>query len=109
MSDLLQTLAESKIREAIDRGDFNNLPGQGRPLELEDLSHVSPELRMAYKVLKNNGFVPEEMELQKEIHSIDELIAKSISPEDKTALAKQRLELNLHYQILMERRRLKKR
>jgi hypothetical protein len=109
MSDLLQTLAESKIREAIDHGDFATLPGYGHPLELEDLSHVPPELRMAYKVLKNNGFVPEEMALQKEIHSIDELITKSINPEDKTALAKQRLELNLRYKILMERRRLKKR
>jgi hypothetical protein len=108
MSDLLRTLAEVKIRQAIDHGDFDNLPGQGRPLKLEDLSHVPPELRMAYKLLKNNGFLPKEMELQKEIHSLDELIAKTINPEDKTALAKQRLELNLRYQILMERRRLKK-
>jgi hypothetical protein len=76
----LRTLAESKIREAIDRGDFDNLPGYGHSLELEDLSHVPPELRMAYKVLKNNGFVPEEMELQKEIRSLDELITKCVQP-----------------------------
>jgi hypothetical protein len=63
---------------------------------------------MAYKLLKNNGFLPEELELQKEIHSLDELLAKSINPEDKTALAKQRLELNLRYKILMKRRRLRK-
>jgi hypothetical protein len=55
---------------------------------------------MAYKLLKNNGFLPEELELQKEIHSLDELLAKSINPEDKTALAKQRLELNLRSKIL---------
>ena len=109
MSDLLRNLAEVKIRQAIDRGDFDNLPGQGRPLKLEDLSHVPPELRMAYKLLKNNGFLPEEMELQKEIHSLDELLAKIINLEDKTALAQQRLELNLRYKILKERRRLKKR
>jgi hypothetical protein len=109
MSDLLRTLAESKIRAAIDRGDFDNLPGMGQPLQLEDLSHVPPELRMAYKLLKNNGFLPEEMELQKEIHSLDDLIAKSINPEDRKALAKQRFKLNLHYKILMERRRLRKR
>jgi hypothetical protein len=104
MGDLFQLIAEARIKEAIERGDFDNLPGQGQPLRLEDLSHVPPELRAAYSILKHNGFLPEEMELQKEILSLDDLIARSTSPEDKTALQKQRLELDIRYRILMERR-----
>ena len=50
-------IAEQKIREALDRGDFDNLPGAGKPLVLEDLSHLPPELRMAYTILKNSGFI----------------------------------------------------
>lgn len=110
MSDLFQILAETRIREAIERGDFDNLPGKGKPLPLDDLSQVPPELRSAYSLLKNNGFLPEEMELQKEILALDDLIARSVAPEDRAALAKQRLELDMRYRILMERRaRAKKR
>ncbi|TCL62301.1 uncharacterized protein DUF1992 [Hydrogenispora ethanolica] len=104
MSDFFEILAETRIREAIERGEFDNLPGKGQPLQLEDLSHVPPELRAAYSLLKSSGFLPEEMELQKELLTLDDLIAKSVAPEDKSALAKQRLELDLRYRILMERR-----
>ena len=49
-------LAERKIEEAIERGDFDDLPGAGRPLDLDDLDPMLPEeLRMAYRILKNAG------------------------------------------------------
>lgn len=55
-------LAERKIEEALARGELENLPGTGRPLELEDDSLVPEDLRMAYRILKNAGFVPREVE-----------------------------------------------
>ncbi len=64
---LLDQLAEKKINEAITRGEFTNLPGQGLPLQLEDYSMMPEELRMAYKILKNSGFVPPELSLRNEI------------------------------------------
>ncbi len=48
-------IAERKIREAMEEGQFDNLPGRGRPQKLEDLSHLPPELRPAYILLKNSG------------------------------------------------------
>ena len=49
-------LAERKIEEAIERGEFDDLPGAGRPLDLDDLDPLLPEeLRMAYRILKNAG------------------------------------------------------
>lgn len=53
-------LAEQKILKAMEEGQFDNLPGRGRPQKLEDLSHLPPELRLAYTVLKNSGFIAEE-------------------------------------------------
>lgn len=50
-------VAERKIQEAMDEGAFDNLPGMGRPLELDDLSHLPPDMRMAYTILKNSGYL----------------------------------------------------
>jgi Domain of unknown function (DUF1992) len=52
----LELLAERKIAEAIERGEFDDLPGAGKPLELEDDPLVPEELRMAYRILRNAGY-----------------------------------------------------
>ncbi|MFT4174347.1 MAG: DUF1992 domain-containing protein [Rhodocyclaceae bacterium] len=67
---LLDQLAEQMIAEARDRGDLNDLPGAGRPLPDEDLSLVPLEQRMAYRVLKNAGYIPPELELHREAVAI---------------------------------------
>ncbi len=60
-------LAEQRIAEAIRRGEFDNLPGAGCPLHLDDEPLVSPEQRMANRILKNAGFAPPEIMLRREI------------------------------------------
>lgn len=60
--------------EAMRRGDFDHLPGAGKPLVIEDLSMVPPELRMAYKILKNGGCLPPELELHSEIRQVSSLL-----------------------------------
>jgi len=67
-------IAEKKIREAMDNGDFDDLPGRGRPLQLEDDRHIPPDIRLAHKILKNADCLPPELELRKEIFSIEELL-----------------------------------
>ena len=67
-------LAERKIVEALARGEFDGLPGAGRPLALEDDALVPEELRLAYRVLKNAGFVPPEVEARREIANLERLI-----------------------------------
>jgi DnaJ family protein C protein 28 len=57
---------EDQIREAQERGDFSNLPGEGKPLHLEDETHLG-EKALGYHLLKSNGFAPTEVELAKEI------------------------------------------
>lgn len=67
-------VAEKRIEDAIREGAFDNIPGQGKPLEFEDTSHVAPELRMAYKILRNAGCLPPELEERKEISRLIELL-----------------------------------
>ena len=71
---VIQSIAERRIAEAQERGDFDNLPGTGRPLRLEDDSAVPEELRMAYKVLKNSGCLPPELADRKEINTVVDLL-----------------------------------
>jgi hypothetical protein len=55
-------LVENRITEAIARGEFDHLPGAGNPLELDDDAYVPEEDRMAFRIMKNAGFVPPEVE-----------------------------------------------
>src|SRR5512143_2347885 len=69
-----EIIAEQRIREAIERGEFDRLPGAGQPLKLEDDAMIPPELRVAYKILKNAGCLPPELELRKEIVTLRDLL-----------------------------------
>ena len=70
----MERIAEERIREALSRGEFDDLPGQGKPLKLDDDRHIPDDLRMAYKVLKNADCLPPELELRKEIKSAEQLL-----------------------------------
>ena len=81
--DVFARIAEERIRQAMENGEFANLSGHGKPLCLEDDSHVPPDLRMAYKILKNAGYVPEEVRLQKQISSTRDLLEKCTDEKEK--------------------------
>lgn len=74
MKNIISQIAEGRIQEAIDKGELNNLPGEGKPLILEDLSQVPEDLRMAYKILKNFGALPEEIAIKKELATLTTLL-----------------------------------
>lgn len=63
---LLDQWAERHILDAQRKGDFENLEGSGQPLILDDDSHVPAELRVGYRMLKNAGCLPPEIEQRKE-------------------------------------------
>jgi hypothetical protein len=74
ISIVLDKIADQKIREAIARGELDDLPGKGKPLELEDDSYIPEDLRLAYKILKNADCLPQELELRKEIRTTELLL-----------------------------------
>jgi len=71
-----ELIAERRIREAQDRGDFNDLPGAGAPLELGDDALVPEDLRVAHRILKNAGLLPPELEAHLEIREIEGLLLR---------------------------------
>jgi hypothetical protein len=71
---ILDAIAERRIREAQERGEFHDLPGTGVPLTLDDDALVPEELRVAYRLLKNAGFVPPELAGHREIRELEQLL-----------------------------------
>jgi len=71
---MFDPIVEQRIAEAIAAGAFDDLPGAGRPLDLDDDRLVPEELRAAYRVLKNAGFVPPEVDAMREAAGLRELL-----------------------------------
>ncbi len=71
---LLDQWAERHILDAQRQGEFDNLPGSGQALILDDDSHVPPELRSGYRMLKNAGCLPPELEQRKEAVELAQLL-----------------------------------
>lgn len=102
--DFSMVVSEDRIKRAYKDGEFENLPGYGKPLNLEDMSAVPEELRMAYKMMKNAGFSPEEQRLRQEVMSIEDLIRKCENPEEKDKLNQELSQKLLRYNKIMSSR-----
>lgn len=101
--DCFSKIAERRILEAIENGEFENLDGQGKPLQFEDDAFIPDDLKMAYRFLKNAGFVPPELESRKELITMCALF--NTLDDEKERLKKLR-ELNfLLLKINLNRRR----
>jgi hypothetical protein len=98
--DMLDFLAEQKIAEAVSRGELEGLPGEGRPLELDDDKLIPEDLRLAYRILKNAGFVPPEVEALNEIADLERLVTKDSKAARKLALLKTRIETRYYERTL---------
>jgi hypothetical protein len=83
----LELLAEAKIAEAARAGAFDNLPGAGKPLVLDDDRMIPEEARMAYRILRNAGFVPAEVEARREAASLRRLIDAATDDGEKSRAA----------------------
>jgi len=83
---LIDKLAEEKIRDAIKRGELDNLSGAGKPLRLDDDTLIPEELRAGYRLLKNSGHLPPDLDLRREIGSVETLIVQARSLEERAVL-----------------------
>lgn len=103
--DAFRELAEAKIRDAIEDGAFDDLPGKGKPLHLEDDSRVPADLRAAYSVLRNAGMLPEEMELRKSMVSLRELLEAATEGDEQARLEAELRDASIRFDLLMQKRR----
>jgi len=99
--DALARIAEQKILQAMQEGDLNSEKWKNKPLPLDDDRFVPDDLKMAYKILKNSGYLPPEIEAKKEINKLEDLIACT---EDEHVRLKQMKKLNVLMMKLEARR-----
>ncbi len=75
---IFKKIAEERIRRAMEEGLFDNLEYKGKPLKLKEDPFVPEDLKIVYRILKNAGFLPKEVELRKEISKIEELLDEEV-------------------------------
>jgi len=82
---IVDQIVERRIAEAVERGEFNDLPGAGHPLKLDDDPLVPAELRVAFRIMKNAGYVPDEVRLFAELRSAEQLLMQAGRDEERVA------------------------
>lgn len=98
-------VVEALIREAQERGEFDNLPGKGKPIDLSTYFETPEEIRLAQSVLKNAGMTPPEVQLLKEIAELRQFFAAVVDEEKKAKLQKQIQQKQIEFSLMMERQR----
>jgi hypothetical protein len=105
VSDFISILAEKKMKEAVQKGTLHNLPGEGQPLDLEELNpFISEEDRKFFKLMKNLGMLPPEVLVMKDIESIKEQLETCEDAELRKQLKLLLQEFTLQHSLMMEAR-----
>ncbi len=105
MIHIFEVIAERKIREAIEAGELDNLPGRGRRIDLSDYFRVPGESRAAFALLQSSGHLPREVSLKLEIHALQQEVSSCTDEEERRRLLRVIEEKNITLNILLERYR----
>jgi len=97
-------IAEQRIREAMAQGLFENLPGAGKPLNLEDYFKAPEDLRMAYSILKNANCPPAEVELLNEVARLERAVEETADAATKQTLQRTLAERKTQLAVVLEHR-----
>lgn len=99
----IEKFVEDQISKAIESGEFENLPGKGKPIDLRAYFETPEELRMAYAILKSNDFAPQEVEVLKEIDALRRKLDSCTDEEQKDKLRKEISDKKLAFDLLIEK------
>ena len=99
--------AEAIIEEAMRRGEFDNLAGAGKPVDLSAYFDTPEEVRLAYSILKNADVLPREADLLKEIAALKEQLGPSVDEIRNKEISKAIQERLLSYHLMTEKRKLR--
>jgi len=99
-----EKVVEAIIREAMARGEFDDLPGKGKPIDLSAYFDTPEEVRVAYSILKNAEVLPEEAELLKEIATLKEELDTCTDESKRKKIRKAIDDRLLRYNVMMESR-----
>jgi hypothetical protein len=99
----IEKFVEDQIKKAMAEGEFDNLSGKGKPIDLNGYFQTPEHLRICYSILKNGSFIPEEVQMLKEIEALREQEANCSDEAQKNQLAKTIHEKVLSFNLMMER------
>jgi hypothetical protein len=97
-------IAENRIREALAEGKFDNLPGAGERIDLEEYFSAPEDLRMAYSILKSANCAPAEVELLNEIARVKDALARAEDEASRLSLRQTLANRQTELAVLLERR-----
>jgi hypothetical protein len=97
-------IAERRIREAMAQGHFDNLPGAGQPLNLEEYFSTPEEVRMAYSILKNANCAPAEVQLLNEVSRLERAVSETTDVAARESLQRELTDRRTQLAIVFERR-----
>jgi hypothetical protein len=102
-------IVEAIIKEAMERGEFDNLPSKGKPIDLTEYFEMPEEVRVANSVLKNAGMTSREVELLKEIAELKQVLAAVMDEKKKREIEKQIQQKQVEFNLMMERQKKERR
>ena len=98
-------IVEAIIKEAMERGEFDNLPGKGKPIDLTEYFETPEEVRLAHSVLKNAGMTSREVDLLREIAELKQILTALMDEKKKQEIEKQVQQKQVEFNLLMERQK----
>lgn len=101
----IEKLVEKMIREAMEKGEFDNLSGKGKPLDLSEYFAAPEDMRIGYKLLKDANIVPEELELLRDAENLKAELALCSTEDEKRKIRKMIDEKLLKYNLLKDRQK----
>jgi hypothetical protein len=100
-----ENLAERKIREAIDAGEFDRLPNAGQPISLDDYFTLPEHLRMAFSVLRSANCLPEEVHLLNDVTRLESALAADLDSAVRSRLSAELRDARLRLDVALDRHR----
>ena len=100
-----ERIVEAMIKEAMERGEFDNLPGKGKPIDLTEYFETPEDVRVANSVLKNAGMTSREVDLLKEIARLKQILAGGLEEKKRREVEKQIRQKQLEFSLMLERQK----
>ena len=100
-----ERIVEAMIKEAMARGEFDNLPGKGKPIDLTEYFETPEDVRLANSVLKSAGMTSHEVDLLREIAELKQALAATLEEKRKQELQQQIQQKQVEFSLRMERQK----
>lgn len=102
-------MVEAIIKEAMERGEFDDLPGKGKPIDLTEYFETPEDVRMANSVLKNAGMTSREVDLLKEIAELKQVLTAVLDEKKKQEIEQQIQQKQVEFSLMLERQKRQRR